>query len=96
MRQSIPSAKLERVADIPEGRAVIQRDLDRLEKWADRNLITFNKKCEVLHLVRNNPMNQCMLGVTQLKSSLAEKDMRSLVETKLNRSQQCVLAAKKG
>lgn len=36
-----------------------QRDSDRLEKCADRNLIKFNKdKCKVLKLGRNNPMHQ--------------------------------------
>ncbi|KAK4827590.1 LOW QUALITY PROTEIN: hypothetical protein QYF61_019492 [Mycteria americana] len=38
--------KLGAVADRPEGCAAIQRDLNRLEKWADRNLRKFNKKCK--------------------------------------------------
>lgn len=32
---------------------------DRLEKWPDRNCVTFNKnKCKVLHQEWNNPMQQ--------------------------------------
>ncbi|KAK4806316.1 LOW QUALITY PROTEIN: hypothetical protein QYF61_008502 [Mycteria americana] len=43
-------------ADSPEGRAASQRDFARLEKWADGNLMKFNKeKCKVLPLGRNNP-----------------------------------------
>ncbi|KAK4810852.1 hypothetical protein QYF61_008824 [Mycteria americana] len=93
-------AKLGGVADTPDGCAAVQRDLDRLEKWADRNLMQFNKgKCEVLHLGRNNPMHQYMMGADWLESSFAEKDRGGggsvLVDTKLNMSQQCALVAKK-
>ncbi|KAK4819416.1 hypothetical protein QYF61_003687 [Mycteria americana] len=70
------------------------RDLDRLEKWADRNLMEFNKKCKVQHLEKNNPMYQYMLGATQQESSFAEKDLGVLVDTKLNMSKQCALVAK--
>ncbi|GAB0209608.1 mitochondrial enolase superfamily member 1 [Grus japonensis] len=87
--------KLGGVADRPEGHAAIQRDLNRLEKWADRNLMKFNRgKCQVLPLRRNDPRHQYILGATQLEISLAEKALELLVDTKLNMSQQCALATK--
>ncbi|PKU41171.1 rna-directed dna polymerase from mobile element jockey-like [Limosa lapponica baueri] len=60
--------KLGGEADIPEGCAAIQKDLNRLEKWVDRNLMKFNKE-------RNNPLHQYMLGAVQMESSLVEKDL---------------------
>ncbi|GAB0183353.1 mitochondrial enolase superfamily member 1 [Grus japonensis] len=51
--------KLGGVADMPEGCTAIQQDMDRLESWAKRNQVKFNKgECRVLHLGRNNPMHQ--------------------------------------
>ena len=63
------------VADTPGGCGAIQRDLDRLDKWANMTLMNFNKgKGKVLHVERNNPMHQYKLGADQLEISFAEKD----------------------
>ena len=46
------------VVDTPEGCAAIQRDLDRTQIRAERNIMKSKKcKCRVLHLGRNNHMH---------------------------------------
>ncbi len=55
----------------------------------------FNKdKCGVLHLGRNNCMNQYRLGDDLLEMNSAE-DLGVLVDNRLAMSQQCALVAKK-
>ncbi|KAF7236986.1 RNA-directed DNA polymerase from mobile element jockey [Varanus komodoensis] len=74
----------------------IQKDLDRLWKWAGDNRMAFNvDKCKVLHLGHRNRCHKYRSGDKWLESSTCERDLGVPVDCRLNMSQPCDAVVKR-
>ena len=82
------------VADTLEGCAATQQDLDRLESWAGRNEMRYNKgKRRDLYLGKNNTRYQYRLGTDLVDSSAGKRDLAVLVDSRVTISQHCKKAS---
>ncbi|RMC01236.1 hypothetical protein DUI87_22185 [Hirundo rustica rustica] len=76
----VDDTKLGACVDLLEGRMALQRDLHRLDGWAESNQLKLSKsKCRVLHLGRSNPLKRYGLGKVWLDSTQEERDQGVLV-----------------
>ncbi|RMC01634.1 hypothetical protein DUI87_21647 [Hirundo rustica rustica] len=87
--------KLGACVDLLEGRMALQRDLHRLDGWAESNKLKLSKsKCRVLHFGHSNPLKRYRLGRVWLDSAQEERDLGYWCQWQ-NMSRQCAQVAKR-
>ena len=79
---------------ISDGRKALQRDLDRMDRWAEANEMKFNKiKCWILHFGHNNPRRHYRPRAEKLEDNSEEKNLVMSAEAQLNMSYKCAQVA---
>ena len=89
--------KLGERVDLSEWRKALQRDLDRLDWWAEVNTVSLNKtKWQVLNFGHKNSVHCHRLGMEMLESCAEEKDLEG-ISPQLDEHEQAVcLGGQKG
>lgn len=73
-------SKLWRALETLENKAVIQKDLDKLDEWSGRSFLEFRKsKCFILHLEHDSPIQQHRLRTDWFSGRVAEKRLVLMV-----------------
>ena len=59
-----------------DGQSALQRDLTKVQEWAERWKMDFNiGKCKVMHIGNKNPKNVYSMGGNELETTNAERDL---------------------
>ena len=88
-------AKIQKMED----NEALQSDLDKLVEWSQKWLLAFNiEKCKVMHIGHDLLTKYTMADgdkITQLETTITEKDLGIWITNDLKPTEQCVQAARK-
>ena len=88
--------KLYKIIDTDEDQLAMQEDINKLHRWSQAWLMTFNKeKCKTMHFGHNNGMQDYYMDGVKLSTIKEEKDLGVLITDDLKPSVQCTEAARK-
>lgn len=88
LSKSVEHVKLGGMVDPPHDCIAIERDVDKLEKWANGNLVKFRREVQSPETGKRQPHVSYRLRADGQENSLAEKALGVLVDQKLSMSHQ--------